>query len=65
MPEKPTAKQLAPILRSRIRNTLVRMSPQYFVLLEQGYQMGAKSFVVAEVDAHGLEDEVDAVALSD
>lgn len=63
LPEEPTAKQLAPILRSRIRNTLVRMSPQYLALLELGYQMGAKSFVVADMDAQGLEDEVEALCL--
>lgn len=63
LPEEPTARHLAPILRSRIRNTLVRTSPQYLVLRELGYQMGAKAFVVADVDAQGLENEVEALCL--
>ena len=49
--EQPTAKQLAPILRKTIRQTLPRMGPLDFVIDVLGHQMGKKSFVKVDVNA--------------
>jgi hypothetical protein len=61
LPEQPTQEELAPILQWKIRETIPRMGPQYFMMLELSNQLGRHSFVKADVDAEKQEDEVDAI----
>jgi hypothetical protein len=58
---EPEPDDVAPILPQTIRETIPRMSPQYFCMIELSYQLGRRSFVKLELDAHNLED--DCVAL--
>jgi hypothetical protein len=61
LPEKPTAEQIAPILRRTIRETILRMSPQYYCLLELSYQLRRQSFVKVDLNVEGLEAQCDAM----
>lgn len=64
LPERPTLKEIAPILRWKIRRTLPRMSPQYLILLNLSYQMGGRSFVTADIDAEDQEDDSEALVVA-
>ena len=57
LPEEPTAEQIAPILRKTIRQTIPRMSPQDFVILELSYHMRKQSFVKVDVNAEKQVDQ--------
>jgi hypothetical protein len=61
IPDRPTPRQLAPILKWTIRKTILGAAPQYFVLLCLSYQLGRRSFVKADLEAEDLEDDCDAV----
>jgi hypothetical protein len=60
LPDEPTAKEIAPILRRTIRETMRHMSPEYFCILELSYQLGKRSFIRADIDAVKLEDDCQA-----
>jgi hypothetical protein len=60
----PTHEDMAPLLRWKIRRTIPRMSPQYFMLLELSYQMRQRSFVKADIGAEGEEEDSMALIVS-
>ena len=62
LPDHPSTRELEPILSWTIRQTLPRMSPQSFCLLELSEHLGERSFVKVDVAARRLEGESDALS---
>jgi hypothetical protein len=61
LPEEPTRKQIAPILRQSIRETFRQESSGYFCMLLLGEQLGKQSFIRSDIDAERLEDDCHAL----
>ena len=63
LPDEPTDKELAPLLKWTLRKTITRSSPQYFILLSVNNELGDRGFVTADINAEYLETECDALIL--
>lgn len=61
--QSPTPAEIAPILRWKIRDTIPRMTPQYFCLLELSYHLRRQYLVKADLNVEEFEADFEAVVV--